>query len=36
VKKVVLSTMDMIKEGFLLPEDASKILFEAMAAKIPE
>jgi len=36
VRKVIISTLSMIKDGFLLPEDASKIIFEAMDAPIPE
>lgn len=36
LRKVVLATMEMVKRGFLLPEDASEIILEAMEAKIPE
>lgn len=36
VRKVILSTLDMIRNGFLLPEDASKLIFDAMDAPIPE
>lgn len=36
VRKVVKSTMEMIARGFLLPEDAVRVVYEAMDAKIPE
>ena len=36
LRKVVKSVMEMIQNGFLLPEDASAIIMEAMDAAVPE
>ena len=36
LRKVVKSAMEMIQNGFLLPEDASEIIMEAMDAAVPE
>ena len=36
LRKVVKSVMEMIQNGFLLPEDASEIIMEAMDAAVPE
>lgn len=36
LRRVILSTMDMVQRGFLLPEDASAIILEAIDAPIPE
>lgn len=35
LRKVVAATMKMMERGFLLPEDAASVIFEAMDAKIP-
>ena len=36
LRKVVKSVMEMIQNGFLLSEDASEIIMEAMDAAVPE
>lgn len=36
LRKVVVSVMEMIGNGFLLPEDASEIIMEAIDATVPE
>ena len=36
LKKVIFSTMKMISDGYLLPEDAPAIIFDRMKERIPE
>jgi len=36
MEQVIVSTMKMVTEGYLLPEDAPRIIFDCLEVKIPE